>query len=342
VCSLFRALFKICIFIKLMTSRQERRALARTPTPTDWRKQDADPESMTAAIGASGVESRAANGDAGALYSIACGRLLRVSEQTKLFTDEYGDGSLADREISEQAAHTANLAWEETRLAKSELERASKSGHVYATELLGDACRNGNDFAAAKECYTNAAAVGLPGAMFKLGRCLESGEGGLELDAPAAAEWYRKAAGSGHAGAACNLRFMRAVGRGVARSKRLEMVALRKAAENGDRDAAWTFVHAVHIDQPYAREVGLGFEKWFTREERERVDASLAKIDSNGGDMYCCNIGCDLIGLRKDFKVCPQCKFYRYCGIDCQAADWTTGGHARFCCTYAANFDQRS
>jgi TPR repeat protein len=330
-----------------MSSRQERRALSRKPTPTDWWNQEADPSKMLAAIGGCGVASRAANGDTGAYYTIACERLQRITtltEQAKKKDEDEYTGLRTEKEKFKLAVYVGD----EEGFAKIELEYASNRGHVYATERLGDVYRDGGDFEAAKKWYTKAAVVGLPSAMFKLGRSLESGEGGLELDAPAAAEWYRKAIGSGHAGAACNLRFMRAVGRGVARSKRLEMVALRKAAENGDTDAAVEFVHAIHTEQPYARETAAWsadehcWPQWCTAIlDKEALDASLAWVDANGGDTYCCNIGCKVVRPRKHFKVCPQCKFYRYCGPTCQAADWVAGGHKHRCGTYQANFDQR-
>jgi hypothetical protein len=56
----------------------------------------------------------------------------------------------------------------------------------------------------------------------------------------------------------------------------------------------------------------------------------LRKIARDGGP-YCRNEGCEVLGHRKDFKVCPQCKNARYCGAACQKADWTTGGHREKC-----------
>ena len=53
------------------------------------------------------------------------------------------------------------------------------------------------------------------------------------------------------------------------------------------------------------------------------------------GGMFCRNDGCAVVGLLKDFKVCPQCKSARYCGAACQKQDWTTGGHKSMCGTFA-------
>ena len=51
------------------------------------------------------------------------------------------------------------------------------------------------------------------------------------------------------------------------------------------------------------------------------------------GAPYCRNDGCEVVGLLKDFKVCPQCKYARYCGAACQRQDWVTGGHKASCRT---------
>jgi len=50
--------------------------------------------------------------------------------------------------------------------------------------------------------------------------------------------------------------------------------------------------------------------------------------------MYCHNETCEIVGHRKDFKVCPQCKTARYCGDACQKQDWTAGGHKEKCGTF--------
>ena len=51
------------------------------------------------------------------------------------------------------------------------------------------------------------------------------------------------------------------------------------------------------------------------------------------GANYCFNEGCEVVGHLKEFKVCPQCKFARYCGDACQKEDWTAGGHKERCGT---------
>jgi hypothetical protein len=109
-------------------------------------------------------------------------------------------------------------------------------------------------------------------------------------------------------------------------------------------------------DRPYAREVGHV-------EEVAGVAASVAVVEGldvppdvltgvvrlrkggqnpvdnlNGfrrraleGGQYCCNDGCQVRGLLKDFKACPLCKTVRYCGDACQKQDWTTSGHQAKC-----------
>jgi len=146
-----------------------------------------------------------------------------------------------------------------------------------------------------------------------------------------------------------------ALGRGVTRSKRRAMQWRRKAAENGHADACLKLARGL----PYAREVGhvaeaagsatsagvmeghdvppdvmTGVVHWLRMGGHDLV-ASLDVLRRNAleGAAYCCNEGCAVVGLLKDFKVCPQCKTARYCGAACQKADWTTGGHKATCGT---------
>ena len=50
--------------------------------------------------------------------------------------------------------------------------------------------------------------------VFNLGHALERGDGVVAPDYPAAVDWYRRAADTGHGGASYNLSNMYAVGRG--------------------------------------------------------------------------------------------------------------------------------
>ena len=67
---------------------------------------------------------------------------------------------------------------------------------------------------------------------------------------------------------------------------------------------------------------------WLRKGDHDVVSAldSLRGLAAEGGH-YCFTNGCEVVGHLKDFKVCPQCKFARYCGDACQKEDWTTGGH---------------
>ena len=56
------------------------------------------------------------------------------------------------------------------------------------------------------------------------------------------------------------------------------------------------------------------------------------------GGKFCFNPGCEVVGLVKDFKVCPQCKTVRYCGDACQTQHWNAGGHKAKCGTFASTF----
>jgi len=66
-----------------------------------------------------------------------------------------------------------------------------------------------------------------------------------------------------------------------------------------------------------------------------RPRGSLCFAEERWREKYCHNEGCEVMGHIKDFKVCPQCKWTRYCGEACQKHDWTTGGHKAKCGTFA-------
>ena len=133
----------------------------------------------------------------------------------------------------------------------------------------------------------------------------------------------------------------------------------RQAADNGLADSCLTLAADMYSDQMYARGVGnLG--------EAAGVDTSAGVMEGHdvppevltsvlywlrkGGHNpvhklevfrrsvfqkgnYCCNEGCQVLGLLNDFKVCPQCKTARYCSDACQKHDWTAGGHKATCGT---------
>jgi len=104
------------------------------------------------------------------------------------------------------------------------LEKAAGQGHAYAmfelgnihdtSKELGDVYDTRKEYDQAVAWYTKGAEAGLPNAMFGLAVCLDKGEGEAAPDYLAVAEWYRRAAESGHEGAANNLCHMYTVGRG--------------------------------------------------------------------------------------------------------------------------------
>jgi hypothetical protein len=131
----------------------------------------------------------------------------------------------------------------------------------------------------------------------------------------------------------------------------------RNAAESGQVDSCYRLAAHMYLDLPYAREVGPVGEAagvaapagvmeghdvppdvltsvvhWLRIGGLNIVDLPLAefRIEALDGAKYCGNDGCEVVGLLKDFKVCPQCKTARYA---CQKADWTTGGHKATCGT---------
>jgi len=157
-----------------------------------------------------------------------------------------------------------------------------------------------------------------------------------------------------------------ALGHGVARIKRKAQQWTRKAAENGHVDMCLRLAGGMYGDLPYAREVGHVEEAagvttsagvieghdvppdvltsvvhWLRKGGHNPVDMLDAfRRESLEGAKYCRNDGCQIVGLVKDFKVCPQCKTARYCGIACQKQDGTVGGHKETCGTFA--YSERS
>ena len=81
---------------------------------------------------------------------------------------------------------------------------------------LGSIHRVRQEHEQAVEWCTKGAEAGLPTAMFDLGCALDDGAGLAAPDYPAAADWYRRAAGAGVGQAAYNLSHMYALGRGRA------------------------------------------------------------------------------------------------------------------------------
>jgi hypothetical protein len=147
---------------------------------------------------------------------------------------------------------------------------------------------------------------------------------------------------------------------GVTRSKQMAMRWLRKAAEYGRTESCLQLASRMYGDWPYAREVGhvgeaaavaeaaWGMEghdvppdvlsdvvQWL-RKGGHNLDGTLDWFRrlAQDGAKNCFNDRCEVVGLMKDFKVCPQCKTARYCGDACQKQDWTTGGHKATCGTF--------
>jgi len=158
--------------------------------------------------------------------------------------------------------------------------------------------------------------------------------------------------------------FSLALGCGVTRSKRRALRWLRKAAENGHAHSCVMLAGRIYGDKPYAREVGHVGEvdgvavsagvmeghdvppdimtavlHWLrmgcvTGQFDQLNSLDQFRRDELEGSKYCRNEGCEVVGLLKEFKVCPQCKTARYCGAACQKQDWTTGGHKETCGTF--------
>jgi len=133
----------------------------------------------------------------------------------------------------------------------------------------------------------------------------------------------------------------------------------RKAAENGVAGRCRELAARMYADLPYAREVGhvgeaagvatsagvmeghdvppdvlTGVVHWLRKGGHDLVsELDAFRREALEGGHYCRNDGCQVVGLLKDFKVCPQCKHARYCSDACQKVDWNAGGHKATCGT---------
>ena len=179
-----------------------------------------------------------------------------------------------------------------------------------------------------------------------------------------------------HVGAAQNISAMYTVGAGgVARSKRRAMQWLRKAADLCVVQSCVVLAREMYHDHPHAREVGLveveatgvamsaadmeghdvppevlksvvyWLQKGCVTGQRNPLDFLEAfleafRIFAVEGGRYCVNDGCEVVGHRKDFKVCPRCKIARYCSDACQKQDWSE--HKATCGTYASLFSMKA
>jgi TPR repeat protein len=169
-----------------------------------------------------------------------------------------------------------------------------------------------------------------------------------------------------HGDAAQNISAMYTVGAGgVARSKRRAMQWLRKAADLCVVQSCVKLAHDMYEDWPHASEVGhveveatgvamsaadleghdvppevlKSVVHWLQKACVTRQDDPLVFLEelrrrAVEGAPYCVNEGCEVVGHRKDFKVCPQCKTARYCSDACQKQDWSE--HKATCGTYAS------
>jgi len=137
----------------------------------------------------------------------------------------------------------------------------------------------------------------------------------------------------------------------------------RKAADNGDAHACLLLAYSMYMGQPHAREIGQFVGEaagvaasagileghdvpsdvltdvvyWLQKGGHNLLQAleEFRRKVLEGGE-YCHNEGCEVVGHRKDFKFCPQCKTAMYCGAACQKQAWTAGGHKEKCGTTAA------
>ena len=118
------------------------------------------------------------------------------------------------------------------------------------------------DFELARSLYTQAAGMGVTGAMYNLGVLYDHGRG-VEQDYEEAMRWYTKAAEAGDSWAQNNIGFMYSHGRGVEQDEDLALEWYRRAAEGGHFGARYNlgvrYTHGNGVEQDYSTA-----HMWFT------------------------------------------------------------------------------
>lgn len=119
------------------------------------------------------------------------------------------------------------------------------------------------DLSAAFAKYRNAADLGLPVAMFHVGRAYDRGRG-VARDMKQAALWYQQAADAGHVGAMASLGTLYEFGEGVKRDLVLALWNYREAAEAGDPFAMTSLAYLYGEGKGVAKDPTVA-RRWYGR-----------------------------------------------------------------------------
>jgi TPR repeat protein len=142
---------------------------------------------------------------------------------------------LADVRIAKTEAMRSMTPWSWIMTAGNdggEARAAAEKTYDKAVALDGDGASD-SDLAVAVRLYTEAAAQGLPSAMYRLGRAFDKGRG-VSRDLLAAARWYERASVSNHPQAMAALGTMHEFGEGAAPNLAEALRLYRGAADAGD------------------------------------------------------------------------------------------------------------
>ncbi len=134
--------------------------------------------------------------------------------------------------------------------------------------------------------YREAADLGLPVAMFSVGRAYDKGRG-LPRDPASAAQWYRKAADNGHAEAMASLGSMYEFGEGVGRDLPEALRLYSEAAEAGVGSAMASLGYLYQTGKGVSRQPAEA-RRWYAKavkrdQPRAMFNLALMLISGEGG-----------------------------------------------------------
>jgi len=200
---------------------------------------------------------------------------MRLSTQHSMNLGDYADNAAFINELSKAKALKPCLGVTAAPAPKKPAEPS-------AEELFkqGEAYYDRKEYEKAIPLLKKAADRGYACAQFRLGRCMECGNGVIQ-NHEEAAKWYRKAAEQGHVIAQYNLGVLYDDGLGVPQNQEEAVKWYRKAAEQDDADAqnnlGVCYKRGEGVPQNYEEAV-----KWY----RKAADQGNAAAQNNLGVCY--------------------------------------------------------
>lgn len=257
--------------------RTRRQVLAATQSKqTPWEHSSLTGEfffhpKRTAPEGSDRVGAATGDADLRRLAELDDWERIRESTDKSLFDSHlarYPDGVFAELAAMKRDALAEEQNWPWAWVTTGSVETASarsQAQNVYerAVRLAAKPGVTSGDKAEAARLYRQAAELGLPAAMYALGRSYDRGHG-LTRDLGRAAHWYARAADEKHAPAMAALATMYEYGEGVRQDLASALRYYRVAAEAGDAHAMAGLGYLFATGKGVARDVGEA-RRWYKK-----------------------------------------------------------------------------